>query len=69
MTLDITLTVTDGPKILTATTDTRTRRSSTLSLDPDYLTATFIALNAVLGEIEAHLSLGTIATPIIDPTA
>lgn len=68
MILNLSLQHPTGVPILTATTDTNTRRSSDLAIDPEHLPAVFIALNTLLGEIEAHLAIGTIAQPLTIPT-
>lgn len=49
--------------ILFATIDTNTRRVTEHTIDPADLATTFIALNALLGTLEAHLHLQHLHTP------
>ena len=49
--------VNDGTSVLVTTIDTATRRTFDLTIDPADLPTAFIALNALLGTLEAHLQL------------
>jgi hypothetical protein len=49
--------------LLTATIDTNTRKVTAIQIDPPDLATTFIALNALLGTLEAHLQLQHLTPP------
>ncbi len=49
--------------LLTATIDTNTRKVIALQIAPTDLATTFIALNALLGTLEAHLQLQHLTPP------
>jgi hypothetical protein len=49
--------------LLTATIDTTTRKVTSIQIDPPDLATTFIALNALLGTLEAHLQLQHLTPP------
>jgi hypothetical protein len=49
--------------LLTATIDTNTRKVTSIQIAPPDLATTFIALNALLGTLEAHLQLQHLTPP------
>lgn len=49
--------------LLTATIDTTTRKVTAIQIAPPDLATTFIALNALLGTLEAHLQLQHLTPP------
>jgi hypothetical protein len=49
--------------LLTAIIDTNTRKVTSIQIDPPDLATTFIALNALLGTLEAHLHLQHLNPP------
>lgn len=55
--------VDDGKSLAVATLDTSTRKTLDLTIDPADLETTFIALNALLGTLEAHLHLQHLNNP------
>ena len=63
MTLTLSIAPENKDAILFATIDTNTRRVTDLTIDPADLATTFIALNALLGTLEAHLHLQHLHTP------
>ena len=52
--------VDDGKSLIVSTIDLNTRRLSDLSFDPADLPTAFIALNALLGTLEAHLAIAAL---------
>ena len=63
MTLTLSIAPENKDAILFATIDTNTRRVTDLTINPADLATTFIALNALLGTLEAHLHLQHLHTP------
>lgn len=63
MTLTLSIAPENKDAILTATIDTNTRKTLDLTIDPADLATTFIALNALLGTLEAHLHLQHLNKP------
>lgn len=63
MTLTVSIAPENKDAILFATIDTNTRRVTEHTIDPSDLATTFIALNALLGTLEAHLHLQHLHTP------
>jgi len=57
------LNVDDGKPLIVSTIDTNTRKTTDLTIDPADLATTFIALNALLGTLEAHLHLQHLTPP------
>jgi hypothetical protein len=55
--------VDDGKSLIVTTIDTNTRKTLDLTIDPADLATTFIALNALLGTLEAHLHLQHLNKP------
>ena len=53
--------VDDGKSLLVTTIDTNTHKTLDLTIDPADIETTFIALNALLGTLEAHLHLQHLA--------
>lgn len=53
----------DPDTILTAIIDTNTRKVTDLKIESNSTPLTFIALNALLGTLEAHLHLQHLHTP------
>lgn len=63
MTLTISIAPDNKDAILFTTIDTTTRKTLDLTIDPADLETTFIALNALLGTLEAHLHLQHLNKP------
>lgn len=63
MTLTVSIAPENKDAILFATIDTNTRKVTDLKFDAPHTEHAFIALNALLGTLEAHLHLQHLHTP------
>jgi hypothetical protein len=63
MTLQLSIAPEESDAILFATIDTNTRKVTSIQIAPPDLATTFIALNALLGTLEAHLHLQHLNPP------